>query len=272
MAEKVKKVTFRVYRSNGKGKGNYSEYTIDVERGMTVLDSIIWIKENVDPTISYRASCRMGICGSCAAIINNKPNLMCHTQVFDLNTDTVTVRPMHNYPVVKDLVPNLNRLFEKHSSVHPYLVRKDRKEQENPTGEYYQAPTDWLYYYQFNYCIKCGLCLAACPTVATDEEFIGPQALAQVFRYNEDSRDEGEDIRYGVIDHAHGVWRCHFAGACTEACPKGVDPALAIQLLKRRIVSKRLGFRKSRKGTQVLKPPKEAKRREGIPEAPKPTV
>jgi len=272
MAEKSKKIKFRLFRYSGNGEAEFKEYEVQVQEGMTVLDALIWIKENLDPTVSYRASCRMGICGSCGAFINGSPNLMCQTQVLHLNSDVVTVKPMPNYPVIKDLVPNLENLFKKHSMVHPYLIRKDKEEQENPRGEYFQTPEDWHYYFQFNYCVKCGLCLTACPTVATDESFIGPHALAQAFRYNEDTRDEGEEIRFGVVDTAHGVWRCHFAGACSEACPKGVDPALAIQLLKRRIISRRLGFRKARKGTPLAPEPKEAKRREGIPEAPKPTV
>lgn len=272
MTEKVKNVKFRLFRYSGNGESGFKEYDVPVQEGMTVLDAIIWIKENLDPTISYRASCRMGICGSCGALINEKPDLMCQVQVLHLKSDTVTVKPMPNYPVIRDLVPDLSDFFKKHTSVHPYLIRKDEEEQENPQGEYSQSFDDWHYYFQFNYCVKCGLCLTACPTVATDESFIGPQALTQAFRYNEDTRDEGEGIRFGVVDTAHGVWRCHFAGACSEACPKGVDPALAIQLLKRRVVSKKLAFRKERKGTPLAPEPKEAKRREGIPEAPKPTV
>jgi succinate dehydrogenase / fumarate reductase iron-sulfur subunit len=90
---------------------------------------------------------------------------------------------------------------------------------------------------QFAYCIKCGLCNAACPTVASDASFIGPQALGQAYRYVADSRDEGARERIKVIDRAHGIWRCHFAGACSFVCPKGVDPALAIQRLRKAVVT-----------------------------------
>jgi succinate dehydrogenase / fumarate reductase iron-sulfur subunit len=268
----MKKVTFVLFRYPGEGKGSFKEYHIEVQEGMTVLDAVIRIKENVDSTGSYRASCRMGVCGSCGAIINERPQLMCQTQVLHLNTDRVVVKPMPNFPVIKDLVPNLAPLFEKHRTIHPFLIRNDREEQENPTREYLQFPEEWRFYLQFSYCIKCGLCLAACPTVATDELFLGPQALGQAFRFIADNRDEGEDERIRAVDTPHGVWRCHFAGACSEACPKGVDPAMAIQFLKRRVIARQLGLARRREIRGVAPEPVGAKRREGIPQPPPPTV
>jgi len=269
-AEKVeleaKEVTFRLTRYDPEraGRAYHQEFTVPVQRGMTVLDALIWIKNNLDGTLTYRASCRMGICGSCGMFINGKPRLACQTQVLDLDTDVVEVAPLPNFDNIKDLVPDLEPMFEKHKQIKPFLIRQDRKEQESPIGEYLQSPEELEEFLQLSYCIKCGLCLSACPTVATDPEFLGPQALAQAYRYSADSRDEGFVERLPAVDTAQGCWRCHFAGACTEACPKGVDPARAIQLLKRKVIAYNLGFKGRKKGAPVsplhprpgiLKPP-----------------
>ncbi len=127
-------------------------------------------------------------------------------------------------------------------------------------------------YIQFAYCIKCGLCLSACPTVATSKEYTGPQALTQGWRYMADSRDEGCQERTEEMYSEHGVYRCHFAGACSQVCPKGVDPALAIQLAKKDAFMKSFGLRKQRKATSVAPPVKNWKPQADIPKAPERTV
>ncbi|MFQ6116800.1 MAG: succinate dehydrogenase/fumarate reductase iron-sulfur subunit [Candidatus Bipolaricaulia bacterium] len=266
----MRTVVFKVTRYDPEvgGRARRQSYEVPVARGMTVLDALIWIKNNLDGTLSYRASCRMGVCGSCGMFINRKPRLACQTQVSELNSTIVEVAPLPNYANIKDLVPDLEPLFEKHQAIKPYLIREDKKEQENPIGEYLQSPEELEDYLQLSYCIKCGLCLSACPTVATDPAFLGPQALAQGYRYSADSRDEGFAERISVIDSDQGCWRCHFAGACTEACPKGVDPARAIQFLKRKVIAYNLGFGRRRKGAPLspLDP------RPGIPQPPERTA
>ena len=266
----TKEITFKLTRYDPEraDRAYHQEFTVPVQRGMTVLDALIWIKENLDGSLSYRASCRMGICGSCGMFINGRPRLACQTQVLDLNAGVVEVAPLPNFANIKDLVPNLGPMFEKHKRIKPFIIRQDKKEQESPIGEYLQSPEELEEFLQLSYCIKCGLCLSACPTVATDPEFLGPQALAQAYRYSADSRDEGFAERLPAVDTHQGPWRCHFAGACTEACPKGVDPARAIQLLKRRIIAYSLGFGRRRKGAPLspLHP------RPGIPKPPKQTV
>ncbi|MDE2589621.1 MAG: 4Fe-4S dicluster domain-containing protein, partial [Patescibacteria group bacterium] len=106
--------------------------------------------------------------------------------------------------------------------------------------EFLQTPKDVEDYLQFSYCIKCGLCNSGCPTMATDKSFIGPQGLAQAYRYVADNRDKGKKDRLKIVDESHGIWRCHFAGTCSHVCPTGVDPAMAIQLLRGYL----LGFKK----------------------------
>jgi len=249
----AKKITFKIQRFDPlKDKEPYlQEYSFDVFSGMTILDCLIFIKEKIDATLSFRASCRMGVCGSCGMLINKFPSLACQTQSFSLNADAIEVKSLPNYPIIKDLVPDLTLLFQKHQSVMPFLMQKD--ENIDMASEYNQTPKELEDYLQFTYCLKCGVCLSACPTVATDREFHGPQALTQAFRYNIDSRDSGREKRDKIIDEPHGIWRCHMAGACAEACPKGVDPAMAIQIMKRQTVAGALGLRRKKKPAAQVK-------------------
>jgi len=271
-AKGARNITFRVQRFNPEtdSRPYMAEYTVPYTEGMTVLDGLIYIKEKLDGTLAFRMSCRMGICGSCGMLVNGFPHLACHTQVSELESDVLEVKPLPNYPVIRDLVPDLGPMFEKHREVKPYIIRADEEELENRSGEFLQKPEELEAYLQFAYCLKCGMCLAACPTVATDRAFFGPQALAQAYRYSADSRDAGQAERLEVLNSPHGPWRCHLAGACSEACPKGVDPALAIQLLKRELT---LGARRQEKQEAVLAgPPEGVSRRPNIPDPPARTV
>ncbi len=266
--QRMQELTFRVQRYNpGENKEPYlQEFTIPSSQGMTVLDGLIYIKENVDNTLSFRSSCRMGICGSCGMLINNFPMLACHSPVEELKTDRIEVRSLPNFPVIRDLVPSLDPLFAKHKSIKPYIIGPDMKEVEAPTSEYSQSREELEAYVQFAYCVKCGLCMAACPSVATDSLFLGPQPLGQAYRYCADRRDIGAKERFHVADSPHGIWLCHLAGACSEACPKGVDPALAIQLLKRAMVSDSLRLRKKKKPASLAQPPATSKPKIDVPE------
>lgn len=204
---------------------------------MTVLSALLYAKEKLDHSIAIRFSCRMACCGSCGMKINGLPRLACYTQVNELGNGPITVDPLAHYPLVRDLVTDFEGFFEKQGSVKSYMVRRNETEQETSESEYAQSPRELDDFLQFSYCIKCGLCNAACPTVASDSDFIGPQALGQAYRYVADSRDEGAEERIRIIDASHGIWRCHFAGACSFVCPKGVDPALAIQRLRKLVVA-----------------------------------
>jgi succinate dehydrogenase / fumarate reductase iron-sulfur subunit len=270
----VKTVTFHIlrYDPNRDAKPYIQDFQVPVRRGMTVLDGLVYIKENLDGSLAWRSSCRMGVCGSCGMFINSFPRLACQTQILHLESNDIHVKPMPNYDIIKDLVPDVMPMLMKHKSVKPYVIRDDMEELESPTGEYFQSPQELENYIQFSYCIKCGLCLAACPTVATDDEYLGPQALAQVFRYNRDTRDAGNEERYRLIDRSGGPWSCHFAGACSDVCPKGVDPGFAIQLLKRDMLLHKLRLKKRPGPAPVMGPPEKAERRPNIPEPPEPTV
>ncbi|MGA2460686.1 MAG: succinate dehydrogenase/fumarate reductase iron-sulfur subunit [Candidatus Bathyarchaeia archaeon] len=237
-----KTVTLRVLRANPAVglKRHYQTFQVPLEPGMTVLSALLAAKERMDHSIAIRFSCRMASCGSCGMKINGIPRLACYTQVADFSGKAVIVEPLDTYPLVRDLVTDFDGFFSKHASIKPFTVRRNEEEQETPNSEYDQSPAELEDFLQFSYCIKCGLCNAACPTVRTDPGFIGPQALGQAYRYTADSRDEGAEARIKAIDNNHGIWRCHFAGACSFVCPKGVDPALAIQRLRRLVFSKNI--------------------------------
>lgn len=213
------------------------EYAVPGRDGMTVLDALLYARDYLDHSIAVRFSCRQASCGSCGMKINGRPRLACYTPVRELGGEEVVAQPMDNFAIIKDLVTDLDSFFEKHREVKPYLIRADSKEMESPSAEYLMKPGELEKVLQFTYCIKCGLCTSSCPTVAMDSKFPGPQALAQAYRYTMDARDEGGEKRLELLDDPHGVWRCHFAGSCSYVCPKGVDPALGIQLLKRHVMS-----------------------------------
>jgi succinate dehydrogenase iron-sulfur subunit len=264
---KTEQIKFRVQRYDPE-KGNkphFQEFMVPCSRGMTVLDGLIYIKENLDSTLAFRTSCRMAICGSCGMLVNNYPHLACHTQIEEFCSKKLTIKPLPNFPIIKDIVVDLVPFFETHKSIKPYVLRDDSEEMENPTAEFCQSHETMESFLQFTYCIKCGICVSACPTSASDRLFHGPQALTQCYRYCADNRDDGEPERFPVVGIDHGVWHCHLAGACSESCPKGVDPALAIQLLKRRLVSRELGGKKKALAA-TAPPPTQSKPKVPFPE------
>ncbi|MEW6045856.1 MAG: succinate dehydrogenase iron-sulfur subunit [Bacillota bacterium] len=245
----------------------WQEFSVPTAPGMTVLDALVSIKEHQDGSLAFRSSCRMGVCGSCGMYVNGKPRLACQTQVGELG-QVIEVAPLPNHDVIKDLVPDLSRTFEHHRAIKPYIIRDDEAEMASPTREFRQTPEEMERYLQFAYCLKCSLCVAACPTAATDPLFLGPQALAQAYRYTADTRDCGWQERFDVIATDHGIFNCHLAGACSEACPKGVDPALGIQLMKRTLVKGPA----HRAPAPIVEEPKSVIDESKRPQAPPPTV
>ena len=256
------------YASNGLPP-RIEQYEVPQKEGMTILDALMFIKENLDGSLAFRASCRMGICGSCAMFVNGYPYLACHTQIHEIGKQELIIKPLPNFPVVKDLVVDLSSLFDRHRAVLPYLIRSEEPDETRPIV---QRPDELEAFLKFSYCIKCGICISGCPTCASDPTFLGPQALAQAWRYCADNRDEGFAKRKEPLDRPHSVWNCHLAGACSEACPKGVDPALGIQRLKRALIASYFGL--FRKHKAILGSPVswEAAPPEGAPRPPERTV
>jgi len=201
-------------------------YEIPVRPEWKVLDALNYIKDHVDPTLSHRWSCRMAVCGSCGMQVNGEPKLTCKDALSNYG-DTVEVAPLSNFPVVRDLVVELEGFMDKFKEVKPWvLLAKEKAVEEGPNR---QSPEELADFKQYSMCINCMLCYAACPVVSNEPDFLGPAALALGHRYNADSRDEGAAERNQVFRGEGGVYSCSFAGECSEVCPKNVDPAGAIQ-------------------------------------------
>jgi succinate dehydrogenase / fumarate reductase iron-sulfur subunit len=245
-------VTLKIYRANRLAgeRAHYDSIEVPVQRWTTVLDALLYAKEYKDASIGIRYSCRMASCGSCGMKINGIPRLACYTKVSELEGSTITVEPLANFPHIRDLVTDFSQFFAHHRDMQPYIQNEQADIKDmNKLSEFMQSPEDLDKFLQFSYCIKCGLCYSACPTVATDTKFPGPQALSQAYRYFIDNRDTAGKERTKIVDDRHGIWRCHFAGSCSSVCPKGVDPALGIQLLRGHL----LGFSKNEKKNAELK-------------------
>ncbi|MGI0044228.1 MAG: succinate dehydrogenase/fumarate reductase iron-sulfur subunit, partial [Nitrososphaeraceae archaeon] len=232
-------VNLRVYRRNPKqGKSShFDKFEVPIQRWTTVLDALLHAKSYLDNSIAIRYSCRMASCGSCGMKINGIPRLACYTKVSEIDEDIITCEPLPNFPIIRDLVTDFSDFFEHHRSMEPFIHNPNANiVDKNNLTEFIQSPEDVEKYLQSSYCIKCGLCYSACPSVGTDTKFPGPQALAQAYRYFADNRDDATQSRLDIVDNKHGIWRCHFAGSCSVVCPKGVDPALGIQLLRGHLV------------------------------------
>ncbi len=239
-------VVLKVFRANRSAGENprFDSIEVPVQRWTTVLDALLYAKQYKDSSIGIRYSCRMASCGSCGMKINGIPRLACYTKISELEGSTITVEPLANFPHLRDLVTDFTQFFAHHKEMKPYVKNDDSDMKQTDTlTEYVQSPEDLEKFLQFSYCIKCGLCYSACPTVATDTKFPGPQALSQAYRYFSDNRDTATKERIDIVDEKHGIWRCHFAGSCSSVCPKGVDPALGIQLLRGHL----LGFSRNEK-------------------------
>ena len=230
------RVSIRRFDPERDARPRWQEFSVTARPGMTVLEALQRIREDQDATLAWRASCRMGVCGACGMVINGTPRLACSTQALEVSRERLRVEPLWNFDVIKDLVADQAPMFDKHAAVQPYLLRRDAGEIDRAEAEYRQSPASLVDYLQFSYCIKCALCLAACPTVATDAGYLGPMPLTAAQRYNADSRDQGFAQRLSHLEAPGGAFSCHYAGECSRVCPKGVDPARAIQLLKRSLL------------------------------------
>jgi fumarate reductase iron-sulfur subunit len=205
-------------------------FEVPFREDWVVLDALNYIKDQLDGSLSYRWSCRMGVCGSCGVMVNGEPKLTCATFLSHYRPGPVRVEPLRYFPVVRDLVIEMTDFMVKLQGVQPWIVREDEKPLS--AGEYLQTPEELDTYKQFSMCINCMLCYAACPVYGLDPQFIGPAAIALAQRYNLDSRDQGARQRLDNLSQHEGIWGCTFVGECSQVCPKGVDPAGAIQQYK----------------------------------------
>jgi fumarate reductase iron-sulfur subunit len=218
------------YRPEQEAEPTVQTYEVPLRREWVVLDALNHIKDRMDGSVTFRWSCRMGVCGSCGVKVNGVPKLSCATFLTEYLPGPIRVEPLDNFPVVRDLVVDISDFVRKLRAVRPWIVRE--RERPLADGEYRQTPAQLDAYKQFSMCINCLLCYSACPIYGLEPGFIGPAAVALAQRYNLDNRDQGARARLDILSGHDGLWQCTFVGECTQVCPKHVDPAGAIQQYK----------------------------------------
>ncbi len=214
----------------------FATFDVPVEARMTVLAALQWIQDNVDGTLAFRYSCRGAVCGSCAMVINGEIDLACHSHLADLPRE-VTLEPLPNLPVLKDLIVDMTGFWDAWAAVKPYLI----SEGTAPEKENLQSPGDRDRIEQFINCILCASCYASCPVRQDNPTYIGPAALATLNRFADDSRDSrGKAVLDGVND-GNGLWGCRMVLRCIDVCPKDIRPADGIAKLRTRALGRLLG-------------------------------
>ena len=212
------------------GEPVFQEYEVPLRADWVVLDALNHIKDHIDGTLSYRWSCRMGVCGSCGMMVNGEPILTCAAFLESFAPGPIRVEPLAHFPVVRDLVVEVTDFITKLKDVKPWIIRETEKPLSE--GEYRQTPEELADYKQYSMCINCMLCYSACPVYGLEPGFTGPAAIALAQRYNMDNRDQGNEERMELLSNDEGIWACTLVGECSEVCPKDVDPAGAIQRYK----------------------------------------
>jgi len=230
---------FRIYRWNPDERRNprIDTYFVDLEDcGPMVLDALIWIKSKVDSTLTFRRSCREGVCGSCAMNIDGTNTLAC-TRGMDEIRGTVRVFPLPHMPVVKDLVPDLTVFYAQYASIEPWL----KTDTAAPDTEWRQSHEDRLKLDGLYECILCACCTTSCPSYWWNgDRYLGPAALLQAQRWLLDSRDEATGERLDELEDPFRLYRCHTILNCSKACPKGLNPAKAIAGIKKMMVERQV--------------------------------
>ena len=230
--------TFRIYRFDPDADQNprLDSYTIDLDRcGPMVLDALIKIKNEVDATLTFRRSCREGICGSCAMNIDGVNDLACTKAIADVRGD-VRIYPLPHMPVIKDLVPDLSNFYAQYASVKPWLQTRTPPP---PDRERLQSKEDQEKIDRPSACILCACCSASCPSYWWNgDRYLGPAALLAAYRWIIDSRDDATGERLDDLEDPFRLYRCHTIMNCAEACPKDLNPARAIAEIKKLIVAR----------------------------------
>ncbi len=230
--------TFKVYRWDPDIDANprTDVYEIDMDScGPMVLDALIKIKNEIDPTLTFRRSCREGICGSCSMNIDGRNTLAC-TKALEEIKGEVKIYPLPHMPVVKDLVPDLTHFYAQYASIQPWL----KTETPAPSGrERLQSPEDRKKLDGLYECILCASCSTACPSYWwNSDRYLGPAVLLQAYRWIVDSRDEATGERLDQLEDPFRLYRCHTIMNCTNTCPKGLNPAEAIGEIKQLLVER----------------------------------
>ncbi len=230
--------SFSVYRWSPDDDANphMDTYEIDLDAcGPMVLDALIKIKNEVDPTLTFRRSCREGICGSCAMNIDGTNTLACLKPIEEVK-DTVKINPLPHMPVVKDLVPDLTQAYAQYRSVEPWMQAETAAP---PDGERLQSKEERAQLDGLWECILCFCCTTSCPSYWWNgDKYLGPATLLQAYRWIADSRDEATGERLDALQDPFKLYRCHTIMNCTQTCPKGLNPAKAIASIKQKMVER----------------------------------
>jgi succinate dehydrogenase / fumarate reductase, iron-sulfur subunit len=232
--------TFKIYRFDPNDGQNprWDTYDVDItQHGPMVLDALIHIKNTIDPTLSFRRSCREGICGSCAMNIDGRNTLACTKGWDDLSKGEICISPLPHMPVVKDLVPDLSLFYAQYASIEPWL----HTESPTPDKEWLQSPKDRAKLDGLYECILCACCSTSCPSYWWNQEkYLGPAALLQAYRWLADSRDEATGMRLDYLEDPFKLYRCHTIMNCAQVCPKDLNPAKAIAETKKMLAEREL--------------------------------
>jgi len=230
--------TFSVYRWDPETPGDkprMQKYDVDLnDCGPMVLDALVKIKNEIDPTITFRRSCREGICGSCSMNIGGTNTLACLCKI-DVNTSKTTkIYPLPHMYVVKDIVPDMGNFYAQYMAIEPYLKKKGVSESDVGKESYLQSVDDRAKLDGLYECILCACCSTSCPSYWWNQDkYLGPAVLMQAYRWIIDSRDDFRKERLQALEGAYKVFKCHTILNCTKVCPKGLNPALAIAEIKK---------------------------------------
>jgi succinate dehydrogenase / fumarate reductase iron-sulfur subunit len=216
-------------------KSYWKEYNVEVEPTDRLLDALQEVKWYQDGTLAFRRSCAHGVCGSDALTINSVNRLACKVLMADLGS-RVTIEPLRGFPIVKDLIVDMDPFFEKYRSVKPYLINYDPP----PPTERYQDREDRAKIDDTTKCILCGACTSSCPSFWGNREYVGPAAIVQAHRFIFDSRDQGANDRLEILNDRNGVWRCRTVFNCVGACPREIDVTRAIGQVKKLLLFNRM--------------------------------
>jgi len=230
--------TFRVFRFDPATDEapRFEEYDLEVTGAISVLEALIEIRDTQDASLAFRYSCRGAVCGSCGMVINGGADLACRVQVQGLPSRQVTVEPLANLEIIRDLVVDMEPFWKGYGQVQPYL----HLAAEPPEKEHRVSDAESEKVGAFCDCVLCACCYSACPAVSDDEEYVGPAALAKLYRFVADPRDERRYATLEVVDDQRGAWGCRTVFRCVDACPKGVRPVDGIEGVRRALVKERL--------------------------------
>merc|ERR1712109_400908 len=228
---------FTIYRWNPEKPGDkprMQEYEVDLNKcGPMVLDALIKIKNEIDPTLTFRRSCREGICGSCAMNIGGVNTLACISKI-DTNAKVTKIYPLPHMYVIKDLVPDMNNFYQQYKSIQPWLQRDDESQLGSGEKQLLQTTEDRAKLDGLYECILCACCSTSCPSYWwNSDRYLGPAVLMQAYRWMIDSRDQSTKERLDKLRDPFSVYRCHTIMNCTKTCPKGLNPGRAIAEIKK---------------------------------------